>query len=38
MIGSKKADISEMNILAMVLIAAVILVVVLVLKGILKRN
>lgn len=38
MSGSKKADLSEMNILAMVLIVAAILVVVLVLKGILTRS
>lgn len=38
MSGSKKADLSEMNILAMVLIVAAILVVVLVMKGILTRS
>lgn len=38
MSGSKKADFSEMNILAMILIIAAILVVVLVMKGILTRS
>ncbi len=38
MSGSKKADFSEMNLLAIILVIAAILAVVLVVKGILTRS